>query len=164
MKAYIIGDMLSLWAQYEIEQIENILDKLSIDYYSARKNKDINDKATASNKNLAERIVAKDMAGIEDANLIIYNVNQNAIGSTTEIGAVMQWNRIYEKVDPKKMKKVITISSDIRRANKEIEEGDRRSWSVNAFLYGTILYLTNNKGILDFNQLEKALTDLLNNN
>ncbi len=160
MKAYIIWDMLSLGAQYEIEQIENTLDKLKINYYSARKNKDINDKATANNSNLAERIVAKDMAGIEEADLIIYNVNQNAIGSTTEIGAVMQWNRIYEKQDPKKIKKVIAISSDIRRANKEIEEWDRRSWSVNAFLYGTILYLTNWKWIIDFDKLEETLKHL----
>lgn len=150
---YLIGDMLTLGAQMEMAELEKILDKYGLPYYSARLNKSINDKANVDNTNLAERIWAADMAEIERSDYIIINVNQNAVGSLVETGAVAEWNRL----NPTKKKKVFCVCSDIRRACQDSEFGDRRSFSVNAFLYGGILEMTAGKGILSFAELDEEL-------
>lgn len=151
---YLIGDMLTLGAQLEMHELEKILDKHELPYYSARLNKSINDKGNVDNTNLAERIWAADMAEIERSDYIIINVNQNAVGSLMESGAVAEWNRL----NPENKKIVFCVSSDIRRECKDAEFGDRRSFSVNAFLYGGILEMTNGRGIMSFAELDEALS------
>lgn len=154
---YILGDMMTYGAQKEIEFVENALTKAGLSFYSARLNKDINDKGSADNTNLAERIVAADTEAMLKASLLIVVNPGVSIGTTVEIGQMLEFNR-QARLQGLPEKDVIVVSSDIRRAyNGADEVGDRRSYSINAYLYGAILELTHGKGIYSLDELPEAL-------
>ena len=152
---YIAGDIMSIGSQTESKIIEDKLKKH--DFYSARLNAEINDKnaqTVESNNKLAERIVAQDTAQIDKADIFIINYKPYAIGTTVEIG------QIYEHWRHNKDIKVIAIYDDIRRTELP-EVGDRRSFSVNQYVYGIILAMTKGKGFISFSQLDDAIDKLL---
>lgn len=154
MFAYIAGDIMSRGSQWELEQITAICRKLGIDYYSPIDNKSINDKKSVSveeNNKLAEKILREDTARLERADLIIFNCKSHAIGTLVEIGQVLG---MADK------KHCVVLYDDIRRTDLP-EVGDRRSWSINQYLYGAILKLTGGKGITDFADLETELCAIL---
>lgn len=156
MYCYLVADIMTYGAQKEAEFVENELKKADIPFYSARLNKNINDKATADNSNLAERIVATDTAQILQADLIILLNPGVSQGALVEIGQILEYNRAARE-QGKPEKTVIALSSDIRRGNKEPEVGDRKSYSVNAYVYGAILELTGGQGIHDLKSLPTLL-------
>ncbi len=57
----------------------------------------------------------------------------------------------------KDKKKYFFLYDDIRRTTLE-EIGDRRSWSINQYLHGAILELSNGRGIL--NSLDELKEEL----
>lgn len=64
--------------------------------------------------------------------------------------------RINELVQRILNQQIYAHNSDMRRTN-HAEQGDRRSFSVNQFLYGIILALTNGKGFYD---LDEAIEEI----
>lgn len=100
---------------------------------------------------LAEKIFDRDTKGMEKADIIIFEVSNNNVGTTCEIG---QWAQ-QERIRPTG-KRYYFHSYDIRRTNIP-EVGDRRSWSINQYLYGAILSL-NPKGIMNWEDIIAALS------
>lgn len=147
------GDMLST-ANQAAHAIENdTLRKLGFQVYSPQDDKTINDKTNQtieSNNSLAEKIFDRDTKGMEKADIIIFEVSNNNVGTTTEIG---QW-AMQERIKPTG-KRYFFHSYDIRRTNIP-EIGDRRSWSINQYLYGAILSL-NPKGIMEWKDIIEDL-------
>lgn len=152
--AYLAGDIMSRGSQHEAFLIEQILEEVGIDFYSPRLNKSINDKKAVTeeeNNKLAERIVKADTEHLNQADIIVFNVKESSIGTLIEVGQVLGLHNNQDN------KKCFFIFDDIRRTNL-MEIGDRRSWSINQYLHGAILELTNGKGIL--NSLEELKEEL----
>lgn len=146
MLIYNGGDMLSLANQVRHADENRQLRNLGFQVYSPQDDKTINDKTNQtveSNNSLAEKIFDRDTTGMEKADIIIFEVSNNNVGTTTEIG---QW-AMQERIKPT-WKKYYFHSYDIRRTGIP-EVGDRRSWSINQYLYGAILSL-NPKGIMSW--------------
>lgn len=147
------GDMLSVANQAAHAEENRQLKQLGFQVYSPQDDKTINDKTNQtieSNNSLAEKIFDRDTKGMEQADIIIFEVSNNNVGTTTEIG---QW-AMQERVKPTG-KRYYFHSYDIRRTSIP-EIGDRRSWSINQYLYGAILSL-NSKGIMDWPEIIKEL-------
>lgn len=150
------GDMLSTANQKMHRQENEQLRKLGFKVYSPQDDKTINDKSNQtveSNNSLAEKIFKRDTEGMDQSDIIIFEVSNNSVGTTTEIG---QWAMINLILNTGK--RFFFHSYDIRRTNIP-EVGDRRSWSINQYLYGAILSL-NPKGIQDWNDIIQELTDI----
>lgn len=181
MMAYIAGDLLNPGAQFEREQEGNIVKKAGLEVYSAKDNKEINDKQSqtkSSNDGLAEKIVKQDLQKIIESDLITINPTVNAIGTTVELGQIhgmkiayeliAQWMCFESKITPEIFKKflqeftpkfdkpVIPMYRDIRRTDIP-ETGDRRSFGVNQYLYGVVLDLTDGHGFYEFEELPGVL-------
>lgn len=148
------GDMLSLANQLMHSEENEQLRKLGYEVYSPQDDKTINDKtnqSVESNNSLAEKIFDRDTKGMEKADIIIFEVSNDNVGTTCEIG---QWAQ-QERIRPTG-KRYYFHSYDIRRTNIP-EIGDRRSWSINQYLYGAILSL-NPKGIMNWEDIIAALS------
>lgn len=154
---YIASDIMSTGAQHEISLIEDVLDDLGFDYYSARKNAEINDKSNVNveeNNKLAEKIVKQDTDRIKKADIIIFNIKSHALGTIAELGQVWGLN------DNGMNKICFFLYDDIRRTNIP-EKSDRRSWSINQYLYGLVLALSRGRGFLkDLDELRKELLNI----
>lgn len=147
------GDMLSVANQAAHAAENQQLKRLGFQVYSPQNDKVINDKSNQtveSNNSLAEKIFDRDTNGMEYADIIIFEVSNNNVGTTCEIG---QW-AMQERIKPTG-KKYYFHSYDIRRTSIP-EIGDRRSWSINQYLYGAILSL-NRKGIMSWPEIIKEL-------
>ncbi len=157
-KVYLAGDIMSYGSQMEMSYIEDVCIELGLNFYSARLNKEINDKKNQtkeSNDNLAERIVKQDTEKINESNFFIINYKPYAIGTTVEIGQIFS---LWQK---DKSIKVVAIYDDIRRTNIP-EQGDRRSFGVNQYVYGVILAMTNGKGFINMEDLKEELKCKIN--
>lgn len=153
---YIAGDIMSTGSQYELELITNIVSSYCFDYYSPIENKSINDKKNVTeeeNNTLAERIVEADSQRLEQADIVIFNLKQHALGTLVELGQCLQMKRD----NPNLKKKFIFLYDDIRRETNLNEMNDRRSWSINQYVYGAVLELSNNVGFVDLEGLESML-------
>ncbi len=153
---YVAGDIMSQGSQYELKQIEDLLDQAGLEYYSPRKNASINDKkkqTVESNNGLAERIVKADTERLEQADIIVFNLKQHAIGTMCEVG------QVYGMVRAGAKKKCYFLYDDIRRTDLP-EVADRRSWSINQYLYGLVLALSDGAGFLTLEQLAEELKKL----
>ncbi|MBS5596877.1 nucleoside 2-deoxyribosyltransferase [Peptostreptococcus sp.] len=151
---YIASDIMSTGAQHEISLIEEVLDELGFDYYSARKNSQINDKTNVTveeNNKLAEKIVEQDTDRIKKADIIIFNIKSHALGTLAELGQV--WGLNNNGMG----KKCFFLYDDIRRTDLP-ETSDRRSWSINQYIYGLVLALSEGRGFLrDLDELKREL-------
>ena len=179
---YLLGDILPRGMKMLREkEAQTIREKLT-DYhlYSAIEQKDINDKSAQtveSNNNLAERIVKKDTEAIMKADVIIAEPDNNSVGSSVELGQIEVMNRYHKALaemisnskDDRECvqmlreflkkyphKEVYCHNGDIRRTDIS-ETGDRRSWSINQYLYGVVLNLTNGKGLETFEGIVEKL-------
>ena len=172
---YLLGDMLKTGSIIMKEREVKILRDKGFNVYSAIEQKDINDKANQtveSNNGLAERIIAKDSKAIRESDIIIGEVDNNNVGSCVEIGQIVEFNWWHDNIrnilmseDPignlekfleKYPKKECYFQSyDIRRITIP-EIGDRRSYSINQYLYGAILELNKN-GIITFDEIVDIL-------
>lgn len=153
MLIYNGGDMLSLANQVRHAAENKQLRSLGFQVYSPQDDKTINDKSSQtveSNNSLAEKIFDRDTKGMEQADIIIFEVSNTNVGTTTEIG---QW-AMQERINPTG-KRYYFHSYDIRRTNIP-EIGDRRSWSINQYLYGAILSL-NQYGIMEWEDIISEL-------
>ena len=157
-EVYIAGDIMSYGSQMEAKRIEEILERKGIPFYSARLNKEINDKKNQtqeSNDHLAEQIVEQDNEVIHRCHNFIINYNPHAVGTLIEMGQIYNlWLQAQEITIP--TINIIVLCDDIRRTDIP-EVGDRRSWSINQYAYGVILDMTHGRGITPIDELEEAV-------
>ena len=161
---YIAGDIMSTGSQYELERIEKVVKKLGFDYYSPIKNKEINDKSNVTeeeNNKLAEKIYRQDTDQMKKSDIIIFNYKNYAEGTKIEIGQCAGWKE-YEADESKLFgnKKYFLLFDDIRNTDLN-EKGFRRSHSINQYIHGAILELTDGKGFIPFEDLEHELRSLI---
>lgn len=183
---YIAGDMLKKGSILLREQEAKDIREIGHTVYSPIEDKSINDKKNQSkhsNDNLAERIVRNDTKGILQSDIIVIEPQDNALGTMVELGQIkgykdssrMIQNLISEIVEDKSIdfeeticrlerlasmldKEVYPHYEDIRRTDIP-EQGDRRSWGVNQYVYGVCLDLTEGKGFYDWQEILKKLND-----
>ena len=179
-KIYIAGDMLLKGSQMLREQEANDLRALGYEIHSPKDDKEINDKSAQteeSNNGLAEKIVYKDTVGIVQSDIVVIEPTSNALGTCVELGqikgmkdmAYIFFKELEEAEDVSEAiknyaefcgtiinKKIYPHYEDVRRTSIP-EVGDRRSWSVNQYVYGVCLQLTNGKGFYEWNEILEEL-------
>lgn len=184
-KVYVGASLLNEGAQLQNKKVKKKIEKAGLSPYLPQDDKSINDKANAVQEGLAERIVKKDFGAIDMADVHLFDVLETT-GTTTEIGYVFGQKRLAKEVlDAVEAmeglsdnvnenlashikaikvglqaivdKPFIATCSDVRRANKNPQEGDRREWSINQLLYGVVLELTDGKGFTEIEDLRKEL-------
>lgn len=176
---YLAGDMLKKGSILLREQEAKELRELGHTIYSPIEDKSINDKANQSkesNDGLAEKIVKNDTRGILTSDIIVIEPHENALGTMVELGQIKGYKdvsrmmlEILESGDSDGEvidalialatsldKKVYPHLEDIRRTNIP-ECADRRSWSINQYVYGVCLDVSEGKG---FYEWEEILTEL----
>lgn len=161
LKVYIAGDIMSKGSQYELEEITKVVEGLGLDYYSPVKNKSINDKHNLTeeeNNCLAERIVEADSNRLEDADIIIFNIKQHALGTLCELGQCYQMLRDSGGLLEKEF---VFLYDDMRRETNLNEKNDRRSWGINQYVYGLVLALSRGKGFVPFEELCSNLSEAI---
>ena len=187
---YLAGDMLKKGSILLREQEAKELRELGHKIYSPIEDKSINDKTNQteeSNNGLAERIVRNDTGGILNSDIIVIEPHENALGTMVELGQIkgykdcarelksildrvvksecddsqavnrlaMELHFLIKKYD----KKVYPHLEDIRRTNIP-ETGDRRSWSINQYVYGVCLDLTDGKGLYEWEEILEELKEV----
>ena len=187
---YLAGDMLKKGSILLREQEAKELRELGHKIYSPIEDKSINDKTNQteeSNNGLAERIVRNDTRGILNSDAIVIEPHENALGTMVELGQIkgykdcarelksildkivksecddsqainrlaMELHFLIKKYD----KKVYPHLEDIRRTNIP-ETGDRRSWSINQYVYGVCLDLTDGKGLYEWEEILEELKEV----
>ena len=183
---YIGGDLLKKGSIMLRNQESKEVKELGYKVYSPIEDKSINDKSNQteeSNGGLAEKIVGNDTNGILNSDIIIIEPHENALGTMVELGQIKGYkdaardicdiffhaqeldsnkelveyfygelNKLYKKYD----KKVYPHLEDIRRTDIP-EVGDRRSWSINQYVYGTCLDVTDGKGFYEWEEIIEEL-------
>ena len=187
---FLAGDMLKKGSILLREQEAKELRELGHKIYSPIEDKSINDKTNQteeSNNGLAERIVRTDTRGILNSDVIVIEPHENALGTMVELGQIkgykdcarelksildrvvesecddsqavnrlaMELHFLIKKYD----KKVFPHLEDIRRTNIP-ETGDRRSWSINQYVYGVCLDLTDGKGLYEWEEILEELKEV----
>ena len=187
---YLAGDMLKKGSILLREQEAKELRELGHKIYSPIEDKSINDKTNQteeSNNGLAERIVRNDTRGILNSDIIVIEPHENALGTMVELGQIkgykdcarelksildrlvksecddsqavnrlaMELHFLIKKYD----KKVYPHLEDKRRTNIP-ETGDRRSWSINQYVYGVCLDLTDGKGLYEWEEILEELKEV----
>ena len=187
---YLAGDMLKKGSILLREQEAKELRELGHKIYSPIEDKSINDKTNQteeSNNGLAERIVRNDTRGILNSDVIVIEPHENALGTMVELGQIkgykdcarelksildrivksecddsqavnrlaMELHFLIKKYD----KKVYPHLEDIRRTDIP-EVGDRRSWSINQYVYGVCLDLTDGKGLYEWDEILEELKEV----
>lgn len=174
---YVAGDIMSRGSQLKREEEKNLLIENGFDVYIPHENKSINDKKNALQEGLAERIVREDLERIDACDIITIEPQTYAQGTLVELGIIYgmkhvakQINDILENPEVDTLdgieelanritsKKVYPHLSDIRRTDIP-ESGDRRSYSVNQFVYGVALALSEGKGLYEFDEVLEVMND-----
>lgn len=187
---YLAGDMLKKGSILLREQEAKELRELGHKIYSPIEDKSINDKTNQteeSNNGLAERIVRNDTRGILNSDIIVIEPHENALGTMVELGQIKGYKDCARELDrildelvegeyndsqainhlaielhlliKKLNKKVYPHLEDIRRTNIP-ETGDRRSWSINQYVYGVCLDLTDGKGLYEWEDILEELKEV----
>ena len=179
---YLAGDMLKKGSILLREQEAKELRELGHKIYSPIEDKSINDKANQteeSNNGLAERIVRNDTRGILNSDIIVIEPHENALGTMVELGQIKGYKDVSRMMleilesgnsDGEVIgdlmvlansldKKVYPHIEDIRRTDIP-EIGDRRSWSINQYVYGVCLDLTDGKGLYEWEEILEELKEV----
>lgn len=185
-KVYLAGGMLTKAEQMLRASEREDIKKIGLDMYVPQDNKEINDKANVNNEGLAERIVKADTEAIIESDIMVVEYQPHYLGTIVEIGQMKgmkdlakmildiaekedscqeMLSKIIALAEKINNKKVFPHCEDIRRfkgaGKDEIE--DRRSFSVNAYVYGTILDLTDGKGFYEWSEILEELEKIKNN-
>ena len=133
------------------------LQRLGFKVYAPHDDKDINDKENAKQDKLAERIVANDTLGMETSDVMIFDYLPHA-GTICEMGYAQHLKRTSEKDI-----KIYVQCTDIRQGTGHIpDEQDRMEFSINQYVYGVIMDITDGRGIQTFDEI--AVTVLSEDN
>ncbi|UXU53185.1 nucleoside 2-deoxyribosyltransferase domain-containing protein [Staphylococcus arlettae] len=149
---YIAGDMLSHGQQLRRAYEKSAFKQLGYEVYNPQDDKSINDKSSADQQGLAERIVANDTRGIENADIIVLDYLTHAQGTICELGYIQKLKREKPELE------VYVHCTDVRQGTGHIPtEQDRAEFSINQYVYGVILEVTEGRGVQDFEDIRQAL-------
>ena len=149
---YIAGDMLSHGQQLRRAYEKSAFKQLGYEVYNPQDDKSINDKSSADQQGLAERIVENDTAGIENADIIVLDYLTHAQGTICELGYIQKLKREKPELE------VYVHCTDVRQGTGHIPtEQDRAEFSINQYVYGVILEVTEGRGVQDFEEIRQAL-------
>lgn len=149
---YILGDMLSLGQQLRRAYEKSAFKRLGYKVHNPQDDKSINDKQNADQQGLAERIVANDTRAIEEADIIVADYLPHAQGSLCELGYIQKLKRIKPELE------VYVHCTDVRQGTGHVpEEQDRAEFSINQYVYGVILEVTEGRGVQDFEEIRQQL-------
>lgn len=151
---YILGDMLSLGEQLRRAYEKSAFKRLGYKVHNPQDDKSINDKQNADQQGLAERIVANDTRAIEEADIIVADYLPHAQGSLCELGYIQKLKRIKPELE------VYVHCTDVRQGTGHIPtEQDRAEFSINQYVYGVILEVTEGRGVQDFEEIRQELLE-----
>lgn len=185
-KVYLAGDMLSKGSQLlRTQEKEEIKEAVGFDIYNPMDNKEINDKQNLDNNDgLAEKIVKQDTQGILESDIMVIDVNQIGIGTQVELGQIHGLKLMAQMVRDvlqdkslskeealkavnemtiKMIEKIVLIHlEDVRRTTgkNSTETGDRRSFSVNQYVNGIAMELTDGVGIMSWEEVMSSLKSI----
>lgn len=180
-KVYLAGHCLTKGSQMQraIEKTDLQEANADLQFYVPQENKEINDKATAIQEGLAERIVRHDTDAILWSDTVVIEPLPEALGTHVELGqlkgmadvARLWKNSTESHSDPLKLisefgmamnkilnRKVYPHYEDIRRVDGITESSDRRSLGINQYVYGVCLDLTDGKGFYEWDEIKKELS------
>lgn len=153
-QVYLGGDMLSIGQQMRREWEKQELQRLGFKVYAPQDDKGINDKQNAKQDKLAERIVYNDTAGIYKSDILIFDYLPHAQGTIAEMGYV---HGLLQYVDNDKYD-IYVQCTDVRQGTGHIpSEQDRTEFSINQYVYGVILDITEGRGIQSFEEICQEL-------
>lgn len=158
-RVYLAGDMLKRGSQLLREQERNQLEQIpGIHVHNPADDEEINDKSRAPR---AEEIFRKDTEAILESDVVIFDADDDSVGTTTEIGQVWGVNYMHRRLTEalinsdgtdadfgKRVRKLLQEipyketywqCTDIRNVPNAEERGLRRSYSLNQYLYGCLL-------------------------
>ena len=167
-QVYIGGDMLYKASQMLREVERKAIEGIGYKAYAPQDDKEINDKSNQtkdSNDSLAERIVEKDTRAMLESDVVIFDYQRFAEGTIAEIGQMKGMRdmaqMILDNIDSRDKiidlctsmlsKKIYVHCEDVRRTNIP-EQGDRRSFGVNQYVYGVAKDL-NGVGFYEFEDI-----------
>lgn len=149
---YIAGDMLSHGQQLRRAYEKSAFKQLGYEVYNPQDDKSINDKSSADQQGLAERIVENDTRGIENADIIVLDYLTHAQGTICELGYIQKLKREKPELE------VYVHCTDVRQGTGHIPaEQDRAEFSINQYVYGVILEVTEGRGVQDFEEIRQTL-------
>lgn len=177
IRGYLAGDGLKKGNQMlRMLEREKLRTVSNLDVFNPWEQKDINDK---SKNPTAEMIFDKDTKAMLDAEVIVVDVDNNSVGTTSEMGQMWGINYMIKRLDKIledaenaenfaeyvathvigllmeiPYKNVYWQTTDIRDTNTP-ESGHRRSHSINQYLYGMMLDLAGEAK--DFDQILEEL-------
>lgn len=172
---YLAGDIMSRGSALQREEEYNkfIDSDIAAEVYSPIMNKSINDKTSVTveeNNKLAEAIVKADTERLWNSDIVVMEPIQHAIGTMCELGILFGWKYLCEQLKDKTEEE---IKQELERiSNKEIychyydlrtnhlpEIDFRRSFGINQFLYGLVLYTAQNNDFMNFEDIMKELQE-----
>lgn len=170
---YLAGDIMSRGSALQREEEYNkfINSDIAAEVYSPIMNKSINDKTSVTveeNNKLAEAIVKADTERLWNSDIVVMEPIQHAIGTMCELGILFGWKYLCEQLKDKTEEE---IRQELERiSNKEVychyydlrtnhlpEIDFRRSFGINQFLYGLVLYTAQNNDFMIFEDIMKEL-------
>ncbi|UDM72690.1 nucleoside 2-deoxyribosyltransferase [Vagococcus fluvialis] len=163
---YVGGGMLTAGEQFMREKEKKAISKLGLTPYAPQDDKEINDKQNQTehtNNGLAERIFDKDTKAMIAADVLVFEISNNNIGTTAEVGQWAMIHRMAKLIDDETInelakKPIFFHTTDIRDTDIP-ESGWRRSHSYNQYLIGSVLEC-NPKGIQSWDEIEQELINL----
>lgn len=152
---YLGGDMLSIGQQMRREWEKQELQRLGFKVYAPHDDKDINDKANAKQDKLAERIMFNDTLGMETSDVMIFDYLPHAQGTICEMGYAQHLKKASENDI-----KIYVQCTDIRQGTGHIsDEQGRAEFSINQYVYGVIMDITDGRGIQTFDEICQELVE-----
>ena len=187
LQVYLGGDILSAGANLLRDiQRDEINSTTGIKCYSPLDDESINDKANAKQEGLAERILQNDYYAMYNSDVYTFDVENTAVGTVNEIGIILGMKRQAEEV-LKRLEKVkekygtlnqedeelynfnktlvdrpvFCYCSDLRQGHgKPYLDPDRAEYSINQFLLGSVLALTNGEGLISWEEVKERLAEI----
>lgn len=159
-QVYLGGGMLDLGDQMRREYEKSELTKLGYKVYAPQDDKDINDKDNANQDNLAERIVDNDTLGMMTSQILIFDYLPHNQGTICEMGFVQYMLKDLSRLSTPvyAIPKVYVQCTDVRQGTGHIsKEQDRQEFSINQYVYGVILEITEGRGVQTFEQILEDL-------
>lgn len=151
---YLAGDMLSLGQQKQRAEEKEKLEAIGYSVYSPQDDKSINDKKNANQDGLAERIVQNDFNGINQSDMAVVDYLPHAQGTIAEIG-MLYYHKLLNPTYT-----VYVHCTDIRQGTGHLpQDPNRVEFSVNQFVNGLILFVTDGIGIQSFNEICNELEE-----
>ena len=148
---YLGGDMLSIGQQMRREWEKQELQRLGFKVYAPHDDKDINDKGNANQDKLAERIVFNDTLGMETSDVMIFDYLPHAQGYNLRNGVCTA---------PQKASEILRFMFNVLTLDKGqdiFQTQDRAEFSINQYVYGVIMDVTDGRGIQTFDEICEEL-------